>query len=113
MRAVLYRKFGGPEVLEPIQDHPSPRRKSGEVLIKVHCAGCNPVDYKFRNGSIPIAPYNKVSARHDSWACRTLGSPLRRRACPARLQILGVDVAGTVEAADEGAKVRPVCCSRP
>lgn len=61
MRAVVYRKFGGPEVLEIVPDQPLPQRKSGEVLVRVHSAGCNPLDYKFRNGSIPIATYNKAS----------------------------------------------------
>lgn len=73
MRAVVYRKFGGPEVLETVQDQPLPPRKSGEILIKIYSAGCNPLDCKFRDGSIPIAAYNKVRsmARFDS--CRPMG----------------------------------------
>ena len=60
MRAVLYRKYGGPEVLEVVQQHATPQRKPGEVMIKVYSTSCNPLDVKIRNGSIPIAVYNKV-----------------------------------------------------
>ena len=41
--------FGGPEVLETI-DLPLPEPGSGEVRIRVHAAGINPVDRLWRNG---------------------------------------------------------------
>ena len=104
MRAVVYRKFGGPEVLEVTEDHPLPQRKAGEVLIKVYSASCNPLDCKFRNGSIPIAVYDKVPA-----LCNLSGNHfLAPQLCDLEAQILGVDIAGVVEAADETSKVRDV-----
>lgn len=49
MNAVLIRSFGGPEVLEPA-DVPRPEPHDGELLIQVHAAAVNPVDYKIRSG---------------------------------------------------------------
>lgn len=103
MRAVLYRKYGGPEVLEVVQQHAMPQRKSGEVMVKVCSTSCNPLDVKTRDGSIPIAKYNKVRLlRHQAIWYGEGALKLTRR---IQTQILGVDVAGTVEAADEHSKV--------
>ncbi len=62
MKAVRYHAFGGPEVLK-YEDTPKPEPKANEVLIKVHAAGVNPIDWKFRSGKIgsggmkfPITP---------------------------------------------------------
>ena len=73
MKAVRIHKYGGPEVLL-FEDAPRPVPGSGEVLIRVHAAGVNPVDWKIRAG------YFKDIGRH------TL--PL----------ILGLDLSGVVEA---------------
>jgi NADPH2:quinone reductase len=47
MRAVVYERFGGPEVLE-LRDWPRPEPKGGEVVVAVHAAGVNPVDAQNR-----------------------------------------------------------------
>ena len=41
MRAVIYERYGGPEVLE-LRDWPQPEAQSGEVVVAVHAAGVNP-----------------------------------------------------------------------
>jgi NADPH:quinone reductase-like Zn-dependent oxidoreductase len=49
MRAIRQRSFGGPEVLELVEvDRPDPLPT--EVLVRVHAAGVNPVDWKTRAG---------------------------------------------------------------
>ncbi len=51
MKAVVYKDYGGPEVLELIdKDRPAPARD--EVLIRVHAAGINPVDARLRSGEM-------------------------------------------------------------
>ncbi len=49
MKAVCIYTCGGPEVLS-YEDAPQPHPGAGEVLIRVHAAGINPVDWKIREG---------------------------------------------------------------
>lgn len=49
MRAVVQDAFGGPEVLR-IADVARPEPIPTEVLVRVHAAGVNPVDWKTRAG---------------------------------------------------------------
>jgi NADPH:quinone reductase-like Zn-dependent oxidoreductase len=49
MKAVRIHSFGGPETLV-IDEVPRPEPGPGEVLVKVHAAGVNPVDWKIRQG---------------------------------------------------------------
>src|SRR5580692_9627819 len=51
MRAVRFHEFGSPSVLV-VEEIDRPEPKSGEVLIKVHDAGVNPIDWKLRAGSM-------------------------------------------------------------
>lgn len=48
-RRVVFRRFGGPEVLE-IEHRPIPMPGTGEVLVRVAAAGVNPVDWKIFSG---------------------------------------------------------------
>ena len=72
MKAMRIHQYGGPDVLT-CEHIPRPRCKPGEVLIKVHAIGVNPVDWKLREGYVRSI----------------LDIPM-----PA---ILGADVAGIVE----------------
>jgi NADPH:quinone reductase-like Zn-dependent oxidoreductase len=49
MKAVRMHGYGGPEVLK-YEDAPRPEPADGEVLVRVHAAGVNPVDWKIREG---------------------------------------------------------------
>jgi NADPH:quinone reductase-like Zn-dependent oxidoreductase len=49
MKAIRIHRYGGPEVLQ-YEDAPRPKPKPGEVLIRVHAAGVNPIDWKVREG---------------------------------------------------------------
>jgi NADPH:quinone reductase-like Zn-dependent oxidoreductase len=72
MKAVCIYSHGGPEVLR-YEEMPLPRPQTGEVLVRVHAAGINPVDWKIREGLL-----------HD----------LLQHAFPL---VLGWDVSGVVE----------------
>lgn len=49
MLAVRMYSYGGPEVLK-FEEVPKPEPGAGEILVKVHAAGVNPVDWKVREG---------------------------------------------------------------
>jgi NADPH:quinone reductase-like Zn-dependent oxidoreductase len=68
MNAVRIHRYGGPEVLR-YEKAPRPEPGTGEVLIRVHGAGVNPVDWKVREGyardflkhALPLVPGWDVS----------------------------------------------------
>src|ERR1700720_163538 len=49
MKAIRIHNYGGPEVLQ-YEDAPRPQPQAGEVLVRVHAAGVNPIDWKVREG---------------------------------------------------------------
>jgi NADPH:quinone reductase-like Zn-dependent oxidoreductase len=82
MKAAVYKSYGPPEVLK-MEEVASPVIQEGHddrVLVKVHSASVNPFDYLNRKGYLPIR----------------LSEGFTKPKQP--MQILGIDVAGTVEA---------------
>lgn len=53
MRAAVFTRYGGNDVVE-VRDIPVPAPGQGEVLVKVHAASVNPVDWKVRYGMAKI-----------------------------------------------------------
>ncbi|KPI01898.1 NADPH:quinone reductase [Actinobacteria bacterium OV450] len=51
MRAMAYETYGGTEVLTETR-LPMPKVAPGEILVKVKCAGVNPVDWKIMAGGL-------------------------------------------------------------
>ncbi len=83
MRAAVYRQFGGPEVVR-IEEVPKPVPKAGEVLIKVMASTVSVADHRMRARDLP----------------KGLGffGPLVLGVFAPRKKILGMDLAGVVEA---------------
>ena len=77
MKAIRIYGFGGPEVLQ-LDDIAIPQPAEGELLMRIHAASVNPVDYKIRRGTVP-------------WVSREM-LPMT----------LGRDLSGTVESAGAG-----------
>jgi alcohol dehydrogenase len=53
MKAVVAKRYGGPEVLE-IVDAPAPEIHPRDVLIDVRAASLNPLDFKVREGKVKL-----------------------------------------------------------
>ena len=59
MKAIRVHEFGGPEVLR-LEEVPTPQPSPGEVLVRVHAIGVNPVETYIRAGTyarLPELPY--------------------------------------------------------
>jgi NADPH:quinone reductase-like Zn-dependent oxidoreductase len=83
MKAVVYEKYGSPDVLE-LREVAKPVPRETEVLVKVCAASVNAADWHL--------------LRADPFIARSFSGLIR-----PRLRILGADIAGQVEAV--GAKV--------
>jgi NADPH:quinone reductase-like Zn-dependent oxidoreductase len=78
MKAVVYEKYGSPEVLE-YKEIEKPTVLDDDVLVKINAAAMNPLDWRLRSGTPFLA--------------RLIISGIMK----PKMQILGVDFAGTVE----------------
>ncbi len=85
MKAIVSRCYGPPDVLK-LEDIEKPSPADDEVLVKVHAAAANPLDYHRMRGK----PY----------IMRMMGSGL---GAPESTRV-GVDFAGTVEAVGKNVK---------
>jgi NADPH2:quinone reductase len=59
VKAIRVKEFGGPAVLQ-LQDVPTPQPGPGEVLVRIHATGINPVETYIRAGTyarLPELPY--------------------------------------------------------
>jgi NADPH:quinone reductase len=54
MQAIRVHQFGGPEVMK-LEDVPDPKPGSGQVLVRLHAVGINPVDAYVRAGTYTIS----------------------------------------------------------
>lgn len=77
MRAFVLNRYGGPEATE-LREVPAPNPGAQEVLVRVHAAGLNPLDFKIRNGMLKVVQRFKF--------------PI----------VMGNELAGIVEAVGEG-----------
>jgi NADPH2:quinone reductase len=55
MKAIRVHEFGGAEVLR-VEETPTPRPGLGEVLVRMHAIGVNPVETYIRAGTYPRKP---------------------------------------------------------
>jgi NADPH2:quinone reductase len=55
MKAILVHEFGGPEVLK-LEEVPTPKPATGQVLVRIHGVGVNPYDTYMRAGTYAIKP---------------------------------------------------------
>lgn len=79
MKAVRIHEYGPPDVLK-YEDAPRPEPGAGEVLVKVHAASVNPVDWKVREGRIPRYTFPLILGRDLSGVTGTDGARFKHGA---------------------------------
>ncbi|HZV34008.1 MAG TPA: NADPH:quinone reductase [Verrucomicrobiae bacterium] len=55
MKAIRVHQFGGPEVLR-LEEVPKPQPSPGQILVRIHAVGVNPVETYIRFGSYAARP---------------------------------------------------------
>ncbi len=80
MKAIIFNRYGGPEVLE-YTDVVTPRPGDQDLLVKVGAASVNPVDWKVRSGRLKFITGRKFP------------------------KYLGGEIAGTVESVGKDVKI--------
>ena len=85
MKAIVYTKFGSPDVLQ-LKEVEKPTPKDNEILIKVHAASVN--------------AYDRRHLRADPFLIRLMGAGFLK----PKHKIIGADIAGQVEAAGSNVK---------
>jgi len=80
MKAIVYEKFGPPDVFE-LKEVEKPTPKNDELLVRVHATSVNAIDKIFRSGDSLLFGFTKIMAGFNK----------------PKFKILGFDVSGEVE----------------
>ena len=94
MKAIRVHEFGDPEVLR-LEEVPMPRPGSGEVLVRIHAIGVNPVETYIRAGTyarLPVLPY--TPGNDGAGVVEQIGSDVSKFRPGARVYVAG-SVSGT------------------
>ncbi|NEZ55711.1 NAD(P)-dependent alcohol dehydrogenase [Adonisia turfae] len=86
MKAIVYTKYGPPDVLQ-LKEVQKPAPKDDEVLVKIHAAAANPLDWHFMRAS--------------PFIIRFISGLLKPN---PKNRMLGADIAGLVEAVGPNVK---------
>lgn len=62
MKAVVYARYGGPDVLE-LREVPRDAPGRHELLVEVHAASLNPIDWKIMRGDLKIVTGRRMPRR--------------------------------------------------
>ena len=74
MKAIRVHQFGGPEVMK-LEDVPDPKPAAGQVVVRVHATGVNPVDtYRRAGNAAPKQPLPYTPGSDASGVVESVGT---------------------------------------
>ena len=77
MRAIRYHEYGDPDVLQ-VEGIDRPTPEKDEVLVEMRAASVNPVDTKFRSGTIDIVTFPAVPGGDGAGVVVEVGDEVER-----------------------------------
>jgi len=89
MKAIRVHEFGGPEVMR-LEDVADPHAGPGQVVVRVHAIGVNPVDTYVRAGTYPTRPPVPYTPGRDAaGVIEAVGEGVKRVAAGDRVYVAG------------------------
>ena len=109
MKAIVVKKFGAPEELQ-IDEIPTPRPTAGQVLVRVHAAGVNPIETYIRAGTYAKLPELPFTPGTDgAGVVEQVGEGVKSVAVGDRVWFLGTSTGAYAEyAISTEAQVNPL-----
>jgi NADPH2:quinone reductase len=93
MKAICLRTFGEPEVMQ-LEEVPDPQPGPGQVVVRVHAVGVNPVETYIRSGIYPKPPTPYTPGNDGAGIIEAVGPEVSQVAIGDRVYIAG-SVTGT------------------
>ena len=88
MKAVVQHTFGDPEVLQ-LEEIPDPVAGPGQVIVRVHAVGVNPVETYIRSGIYPKPPTPFSLGNDGAGVVESIGPEVTQLAVGDRVYIAG------------------------
>ena len=88
MKAIRIREFGAPEVMR-VEDVPDLHPGPGQVVVRVHAAGVNPVETYIRSGIYPKPPVPYTPGADGAGVIAAIGEGVSRVAVGDRVYLAG------------------------
>lgn len=88
MKAIRIHTFGDPEVMQ-LEDIPEPQAGPGQVVVRLHAVGINPVETYIRSGIYPKPPTPFTPGHDGAGVIDAVGSDVDNVAVGDRVYITG------------------------
>lgn len=94
MKAIRVHEFGGPEVMK-LEEVPDPKPQAGQVLVRMHAAGVNPVEAYIRTGTYAFKPSLPYTPGNDAAGLVEAVGPEVKMVKPGERVYVTAGVSGT------------------
>src|SRR5690242_14539609 len=88
MKAIRIREFGAPEVLK-LEEVADPKPGAGQVVVRIHAVGVNPVETYIRSGIYPKPPTPFTPGADGAGVIEAIGEGVSRVKVGDRVYIAG------------------------